>query len=132
LLVTRTIRHLAHSPRLRVLALLAWLFLVITPAFGVPTAMAGGMHRADHTTSSTQIIHHCDHAAPVKADRSCCGNDQCCVGHACGCGASCGSVLALPVIRGLASASASGLRWSPHTTSVPRFDFTPPLRPPAA
>jgi hypothetical protein len=131
--VTRTIRHFSYSPRLRVMALLAWLLLVITPAYGMPLGMTGGMHHAGHATFSTQTADHCHHAAPVKADRSCCGtHDSCYAGPACGCAAACSSVMVVQAMRGFACVSIAAIHWSPRDAAVPRSDFAPPLRPPAA
>jgi hypothetical protein len=114
------------------MALLAWLFLVITPVFGAPAGMTRGMHSAAHATSATQTDH-CHHTAPATADgERCATHDDCCAGHACGCGAGCASVPVLPTVRGLADADVARTHPSPHVAAVPSSAFAPPLRPPAA
>ena len=132
--MTRTIRHFADSPRLRVMALLAWLLLVMTPAHGMPLRMIGGMqHHADHPALSTQTNDHCRHAVSIKADRSCCGtHGNCCGGHICGCAAACASVFAIQAMRGFAYKQISAAHETPRDATVPSSHFAPPLRPPAA
>lgn len=132
--MTRTIRHFADSPRLRMMALLGWLLLIVTPAYGMPLRMiGGGGHHADHAALSTQTHDHCHHAVPIKADQSSCGTDSnCCGGHACGCTTACSSVFTLPVLRGFAPTQIAVVHVDPRGASVPSSHFAPPLRPPAA
>ena len=132
--MTRTIRHFADSPRLRVMALLGWLLLIITPAYGMPLRMIGGMgQHADHAALSTQTNDHCHQPMPIKADQSSCGtHGNCCVGHACGCATACSSVFTLPALHGLVATQIALVHGSPRDASVPSSHFAPPLRPPAA
>jgi hypothetical protein len=131
--VTRTIRPVARSPRVRALAFLAWLLLVVTPAFGAPAGMTHDVRAIGHPAAAMPMARHCNHAAPVKVDRACCGSHEGgCAGHACGC-APCGSgVAVLPSMPGATAAHVAGLRWSLRGETVPGTFFTPPLRPPAA
>ena len=130
--MTRTAHHFAHSRGLQLAALLAWLFLVVTPVFGMHSGAHGGTHDSHHTTSMQNSAHG-DHATQVDMDRSCCGShDAGCAGHACDCATVCGTIAVLPVIRDLASLRAADAHSSALHARVPGSDSTPPLRPPAA
>jgi hypothetical protein len=114
------------------MAFVAWLLLIVTPVFGTSAEIAGTMHQTEHTTSSKQVCHHCDPAAPAKADPSSCGpHDDCCSDDECDCGTNCSSAMGLPVIRELANVSVAGVCWPLQDVTVPSAEFTPPLRPPA-
>jgi hypothetical protein len=130
--MTRTIRHFGNAPRVRVLALLAWLLLVITPAYGMPLGAAGGTSHGGHATLSI-TTGHCHHTSTSKADRSnCVSPGSCCAGHICNCAATCGVVLVAPGTSGIAGANPVTVYGSPSSAPVPSSDFIPPLRPPAA
>lgn len=134
--MSRRSRRLDRSPQLRVLACLAWLLLVIVPAYGLPSDASGDMHHTGHATHSVQTaqtVDHCHHAAPVKLHRSCCDtHDTCCASHACGCGTGCNSALAMPITHGFARPRIASEHGSTRDANVPNSAFPPLLRPPAA
>lgn len=131
--MTPITHHFARSRGLQLAALLAWLFLVVTPMFGMPGGMKGVMHDAGHATSM-QMTDHGDHTPLADVDHPCCGSDDggCADGHACNCSAACGTIAALPVIREFTSTRVAGAHSLPFHARVPGSDSTPPLRPPAA
>jgi hypothetical protein len=125
----RSIRLVARSRRLQALAFLAWLFLLVTPAFGAP-ASPSRTHHANHPATASSRVH-CDHAAVVKADRPCCGQQaSCCADHACACGAGMGAV-ASSVLHGFADVPMCYVRPVSRSVTLPRSMAVPPLRPPA-
>jgi hypothetical protein len=126
--MTRSIRLVARSRRLLALAFLAWLFLLVTPASGVP-ASSSWTHAANHpATASTRGP--CDHAAVLKADHRCCGQQtSCCADHACACGASVGAIASF-VLHGLSDVSMRYVRPVSRSVTLPRSMAVPPLRPP--
>ena len=131
--MTRTIRQFGHARRVRVLALLAWLLMVITPAYGMPLGAAGGMSHSDHALHSMTTASHCHHTSAAKADRSSCvESDDCCAGHFCSCATACGVVLVAPGASAIVGTDLVTISWSPTRVAIPSSDFIPPLRPPAA
>jgi hypothetical protein len=131
--MTRAIRYFGNAARVRVLALLAWLLLVITPAYGMPLGATGGMSHGGHATLSMSTGGHCHHTSTSKADRSnCVLPDSCCAGHICQCATTCSVVLVAPGPSGIASAHPATVYESTPRVLVPSSDFIPLLRPPAA
>lgn len=131
--MTRTIRQFGHARRVRLLALLAWLVMIISPVYGMPLGAAGGMSHGGHATLSMTTGSHCHDTSTAKEDRSrCVSSDSCCAGHICSCATPCGVVLVAPGPSGIAGANPVSFYWSPTSVAVPSSDLIPPLRPPAA
>jgi hypothetical protein len=116
--MTRTIRQFGNAPRVRLLALLAWLLLVITPAYGMPLGAMGGVSHGDHATLAMKTGGHCHHTSTSKADRSSCASpDSCCAGHICSCATTCSVVLVAPGPIGIAGANPVTIDWSPPSAA---------------
>jgi hypothetical protein len=115
------------------LALLAWLLMVITPAYGMPLGAVRGMSHGSDATRAMTTAGHCHHMLTVKVDRSsCAASNSCCAGHVCSCATTCGVVLVAPGASAIAGTNPVTIAWSPTRVAVPSSDFIPPLRPPAA
>ncbi|MFI4970345.1 MAG: hypothetical protein ACHP7D_09065 [Lysobacterales bacterium] len=125
--MSRRSSHLARSPQLRVLACLAWLLLVIVPAYSMPPAVPIGMHHAANAAPAD----HCHPSLVVK--KACCdSHDTCCAGYACSCTSVFNAALAMPLTCGFAFTPITSEPEASRAANVPGSEFPPPLRPPAA
>jgi hypothetical protein len=121
-----SLRRTTASRTLRLMALLAWLLMVVS----MPAASAGSMPGMVHGVTST-TMGHAAHAMTMHGHHA----DHCCGGAShpsCQCEAMCGSVLlpAVPTLYG--TAMLAGIQASMRSVDAPTPDRTPPLRPPAA
>jgi hypothetical protein len=120
-------RRYRASRLTRVLALFAWLMLVMT---SLPVAAMGAtdgpMYDATPPAMSSMTGHGLHHATQAG---DCCGHPA----HStCHCGAMCGNVL-LPAMPDLLGCNAPDAGYAMfHDVDAPTLDTAPPLRPPAA
>lgn len=130
----RSLRQLARTPHLRVLAWLAWLMLALTPAYGAPGGTMNDAHGV-HQTSTAMTMTMADHAEPDLAAMT----SDCCAGQSphthdamgsCHCAATCASVLPVVAMLELAPASMHAMPVPHHGTMAPSVTRSPPLRPP--
>lgn len=128
----RSLRQLARTPHLRVLAWLAWLMLALTPAYGAP---GGTMDDARGVNQTSAMMPTADHAAPDMAAMT----SDCCAGQSphtqdamgsCHCAATCASVLPVVAMLELAPASMHATPVPHQGTMAPSVTRSPPLRPP--
>jgi hypothetical protein len=128
----RSLRHLARTPHLRVLAWFAWLMLALAPAHGAPGGMVGDAHDMSPTSSMMPMADHAAHAMSAMAD-------DCCTGQAphthdamnsCHCAATCTSVLPALAMPELAPAAMHAMSVPRHGAMAPSVTRSPPLRPP--
>lgn len=128
----RSLRHLARTPHLRVLAWLAWLMLAVTPVYGTPDGMAGDSHASAPAASAMAMADHAAHdMSAMLAD--CCAT-QALHDHGsmnnCHCAATCVSVLPTLAMMELAPAPIDALSVPRHGQTAPDVLRSPPLRPP--
>jgi hypothetical protein len=127
----RTLRQLARSPHLRVMAWLAWLILAVAPVHAAPGGMMGVASAPDQGAHLLHTPDHMHHVMPVKAD--CCG-DRDHGGHgtagSCHCAATCGTVLPVMAMAGLSLMTPAVLHVSWRKVVAPKLAHAPPLRPP--
>ncbi|MEY2170234.1 MULTISPECIES: hypothetical protein [unclassified Rhodanobacter] len=123
-----SLRQLARSRRLRVMAALAWLLLVVNAA--MPMAMpAGSPNRVAHALAGT-------HTGQAAMPHTACdgGHAGCCGGQLapdCHCAAMSGGLL-LPVFAAMPDAMAMAVVPDrPLPRHAPSPTASPPLRPPA-
>jgi hypothetical protein len=126
-----SLRQLARSRRLRVMAALAWLLLVVNAAAAMPMVMtAGSPAPVAHALAGT-------HAGQAAMPHTACddGHAGCCGGQLapdCHCAAMSGGLL-LPVFAAMPGGMAMAIvpdRLLPRHAPSPTA--SPPLRPPAA
>jgi len=124
-----SLRQLARSRRLRVMAALAWLLLVVNAA--MPMAMpAGSPNRVAHVLAGT-------HTGQAAMPHTACddGHAGCCGGQLapdCHCAAMSGGLL-LPVFAAMPGTMAVAVVPDrPLPRHAPSPTASPPLRPPAA
>ncbi|WP_189440517.1 hypothetical protein [Rhodanobacter panaciterrae] len=132
--MSRTLRHLACSPRFRALAWLAWLILVVAPVHAAPGVMVmrSDAHQVGPARSAAHVVEHGQHAMSVDAD--CCGDQS----HgrqgsanACHCTAVCGSALPVVAMVELAPMALAGVQLAARFAAPPGGVHAPLLRPPA-
>jgi hypothetical protein len=126
--MNRTLRHVARSPHLGMLAWLAWVFLAVMPAHGMP---AGVMGAAPVVGQMALMTHPVDHAMPDMAD-DCCAKPfpgDYCTMQACHC-VTTGDLPALIRVA-LAPAIIDALPVPRKGADAPSVTSSPPLRPPA-
>jgi hypothetical protein len=113
---------------MRVLALFAWLMLVLAAPPAAAMGSAIGMPHSGMSVAMRSMMGHDAHHAAAHTD-GCCGNPA----HStCHCDAMCGTVL-LPVVSALSRSSAPvGSYALLRGIDAPTVDPVPPLRPPAA
>lgn len=133
--MNRILHRLARSPHPRVMASLAWLILVINPVavYGAPLGMMHGVHsRTLPVAHVAQVSDQCHHAAPVKADHSCCSdhNSGGTMNHTCSCAAVCCSALPAMAMAGVPAVPISTMHWAPLRADLRSSNRAPPLRPP--
>lgn len=116
----RSLRHLSSQPHLRVMALLAWLMLVLLPAHAVPVKMSS----ASMATMMQQADAEHQHGNAA----------ECCADHVgmtgCHCAASCAFTTLLveaPTLASVSIAERPAALTALRTAGLPRV---PPLRPP--
>jgi hypothetical protein len=128
----RTSPQFARLPHLRVLALLAWLMVVLAPVLGAGGGVPGDARSMGRTSSVMPMADHAAHDMSAMTAGCCTG--QALHGHDmggdCPCAVTCASVL--PVLA-LAVPAVPSM----HATTVPRHGAmapdvvrSPPLRPP--
>jgi hypothetical protein len=146
--VNPSLRHVTHSPFLRVLAAFAWLLLVVLPVHGETMAMNGTASVASHLTVSHSMggmsplsmasaagADHAQHAAAAKPSvhaEDCCGAGKHGLAGSCHCAASAGSAMAAVSIIELLPLMPADTYPSPRRAAAPDVAHAPPLRPPAA
>lgn len=128
----RSLRHLARTPHLRVLAWLAWLMLTVTPVYGAPAGMTGDAHGMGQTSPMMQMADHSAHDMSAMTADCCTG--QAAHGHdmtgSCHCAATCASVLPVLAMAELAPPSMDAMPVPRHGAVAPSVTRSPPLRPP--
>lgn len=124
-----SLRQLARSRRLRVIAALAWLLLVVNAATAMPMAPGSSVHAA-HALAGT-------HTGQAAMPHTACddGHAGCCGGQLapdCHCAAMSGGLL-LPVFAAMPGTMAMAVAPDrPLPRHAPSPTASPPLRPPAA
>jgi len=124
-----SLRQLARSRRLRVMAALAWLLLVVNAVTAMPMAPGSSVHAA-HALAGT-------HTGQAAMPHTACdgGHAGCCGGQLapdCHCAAMSGGLM-LPVFAAMSGGMAMAIvpdRLLPRHAPSPTA--SPPLRPPAA
>lgn len=130
--MTFSLRPLARSRRLRAVAVLAWLMLVINTVTAAPMGLTAAPPLLSMHATVAAVGAHCDHAAPVEPPHSCC-DDQA-DGHGaayayCGCLATCVAVLPSAAVD-LAATAITATYASAPVAAAPLLASAPPLRPP--
>ena len=130
--MNRTLCHFANTPRLRVMAWLAWLILAVAPVHGMPGQMTGDLPAVAAMSSMTHAVHHAGHAMPGMADDCCTGQ-----GHrggapmpGCHCVATCAGVLPVFAMVALFPVFPGTMYVPRHGAGTPSVTRSPPLRPP--
>lgn len=129
--MTFSLRPLARSRRLRAVAVLAWLMLVINAVVAAPMGMDAAPPALSMHAPVAAAGTHCDHAAPVQPPHCC--DDQA-DGHGaayayCGCLAMCVAVLPSAAVD-LAATAITATYASAPVAAAPLLASAPPLRPP--
>lgn len=133
--MTISLRLLARSRRLRAMAVLAWLMLVVNSLAAAPMGMTGVPHSHAMQTTMTAVSEHRHHRAAAMGATSCCDDHAgCCdgmAGQACHCAAMCSTTLLPGPAVVVASTEAASVYAVPLPLRAPSLDTAPPLRPPA-
>jgi hypothetical protein len=117
------------------MAMLAWLILVMTPLSGTSGAAIGAMSHADHAVCAEHAVAHVDHPAFAAGAGACCDHHDaggCVAHHACPCASPCASALPAMAMTGLMRVAPGAPLRGPRRIDAPRGVHSPLLRPPAA
>ncbi|WP_139351645.1 hypothetical protein [Rhodanobacter sp. C06] len=120
--------QLARSRRLRVMAALAWLLLVVNAAMPMATAAGSSVHVAHALVGTHTGKAPMPHTACDDGHAGCCGGQ---LSPGCHCAAMSGGLL-LPVFAAMPGAMAMAVvPERPLPRHAPSPTASPPLRPPA-